>query len=45
MMVDFREPLLLDVLKRGGRSHAKADQEYICLGIGQGAETIVVLLA
>lgn len=44
MVMHFREPLFLDVLEGGGRGYAKANEEHICLGVGQGTETVVILL-
>jgi hypothetical protein len=33
VVVDFREPFLAHVLKRGRRGDGKADQEDVCLGV------------
>lgn len=45
VVVDFGEPLFLDVLKRCGRGYAEADEEDICLGVREGSQTVVVLLS
>ena len=44
MVVNFGEPFLADVLEGGGGSDAEADEEDVRLGVGKGAETVVVLL-
>lgn len=43
-MMYFWEPLFLHVFKGGRRSYTKADQENICLWIGEGTKAIVILL-
>lgn len=45
MMPDFREPFFLDILETGWRSDVEADEEDVCLGVGEGTETVVVFLA
>jgi hypothetical protein len=45
VVVDFGEPFLAHVFKGGGRGDGKADQEDVGLGIGQGAQSIIILLA
>lgn len=44
MMVDFREPFLLDVLKWCRGRDTEANQENVGLGIGQWTKAIVILL-
>lgn len=44
MVMHFRKPLFAHVLKRSRGCDTKADKEDIGLGVGQGAETIVVFL-
>jgi hypothetical protein len=44
VMVHFREPLLLDVLKRSRRGHAKAYEEHVRLRVGQWSQAVVILL-
>jgi hypothetical protein len=44
VMMYFWKPLFLHVFKRGRRSYTKADQENICLWIGEGTKAIVILL-
>ena len=34
MVVDFGEPLLLDVLERGGGCYRETNEENISLGVG-----------
>ena len=43
--LDLRHPLLLGVLVGGWRDHAEADQEDVGLGVRQGPQSVVVLLA
>jgi hypothetical protein len=38
------EPLLLHVLKRGGRGNGEADEEDVGLRVGERAEPVVILL-
>lgn len=45
MVMNFREPLLLHVLKRCWGSNAEANKKNICLGIRQGSQTIIIFLA
>ena len=45
VMMDFREPFLADVLEGGWRGHGEADEEHVCLRVGQGTEPIVILLS
>lgn len=45
VMVDLREPLLLDVFERGGGSDGETDEEHVCLGVTQGSQSIVIFLA
>jgi hypothetical protein len=42
---DLRNPLLLDVVKRVGGVDGEANQDDVGVGVGQGAETVVILLA
>jgi hypothetical protein len=42
---DLRNPLLLDVVKRVGGVDGEANQDDMGIGVGQGTETVVVLLA
>lgn len=42
--LEFRNPLLLDVVVRGWVHHRKADEENISVGVGEWPELIVVLL-
>jgi len=44
VVVDLREPLLLDIFVRGGRRDAEADEKDVCLRIREWAKTIVILL-
>lgn len=44
MVMYFWEPFFAYVLERGRGCDTKADKEDIGLGVGQGAETIVVFL-
>jgi len=44
VVLNFRGPLGLNVLKRVGRDDGEADEEDIGLGVAQRTETIVVLL-
>jgi hypothetical protein len=44
-VLDLGEPLLLDVLERVGRIDGEADKNHMRVGIGEGAETVIVLLA
>ena len=44
VMMYFWEPLFLHVLKGGRGSYTKADQENICLRIGEGTKAIIILL-
>ena len=37
--------LLLDVVKRVGRVDGEADEDDVRVGVGEGAETVVILLA
>lgn len=45
MVLDFRKPLALDVLKRGRRYHGEADEENVGLRVRQRTQTVVVLLS
>ena len=45
MVLDLGDPLLLDVLKAGGPHHAEADQEHVGVGVGDGPQPVVGLLA
>ena len=45
MVLDLGDPLLLDVLEAGGPHHAEADQEHVGVGVGDGPQPVVVLLA
>ena len=42
---DFWRPLLRDVLERVGRVYGEAHQDDVCVGVGERAEAIVVLLS
>ena len=44
MVVDFGEPFLADVLEGGRRGDRKADEEDVGLRVGQGTQTVVILL-
>jgi hypothetical protein len=44
VVVDLREPLLLDVLKGGGRGDGKADEENIGLRVTKRSQSVVILL-
>lgn len=44
MVMYFWKPLFAYVLERGRGGDTKADKEDIGLGVGQGAETIIVFL-
>lgn len=44
VVADLREPFFLNVLKARRGVDGKADQEDVGLRVGQGAQTIVVLL-
>lgn len=43
-MFDLWTPFRGDVLERGGGHHGEADEEDVCLWVGEGAEAVVVLL-
>jgi hypothetical protein len=45
VVVDFGKPFLSHVLKRGRGSDREADKEDIGLGIGKGAQTVVIFLS
>jgi hypothetical protein len=45
VVMHLGEPLLADVLERGGRRHGEADEEDIGLGIRERAQAIVVFLS
>ena len=36
---------MVDVFKRAGANNREASQEDVCLGVGKGSQTIIVLLA
>jgi hypothetical protein len=42
---DLWHPLLLDVFKARGGGYREADKEDVCLGVREGAKTVIVLLA
>lgn len=44
MVVDLGEPLLADVLERGGGGDAEADEEDIGLGVRERSQSIVIFL-
>ena len=44
-VVDLRHPLGLDVLEAGVEHDAEADQEHVCVGVGDGPQPVVGLLA
>lgn len=44
VMVNFREPFLLDVFERGRAGDAEAYEEDVGLRVRQGSESIVILL-
>lgn len=44
VVLDLGVPLGLDVLERGGGDDREADKEDIGLGVGEGAEAVIVLL-
>jgi hypothetical protein len=44
VVVNLGEPLLANVLKRGGGCDAKADEEDIGLGVRERAQSVVILL-
>lgn len=41
---DLRDPLLRNVLERGGTDHAKAQQEHICTGVTQRTQLVKLIL-
>lgn len=41
---DLWNPLLGDVVERGGVDHAEAQEEDVCVGVGQGSESIKLFL-
>lgn len=43
-MMNLRKPFLTDVLKRRRRGNRKTDEEYVCLRVGERAETVIVFL-
>ena len=43
-MLDLRTPLARDVLEAGRTDDGEADEEHVCLGVGQGPESVIVLL-
>lgn len=45
VVVDLGEPLLADVLKRGGRCDGEADEKDIGLGVRKRTQTVVILLS
>jgi hypothetical protein len=44
VVVHLGKPLLADVFERRRRGHREADEEDICLRVGKGAETVIILL-
>lgn len=44
-MVHFGEPFLPHVLKRGWGSDGETDEEDIGLGVGEGAQAVVIFLS
>ena len=44
VVVNLGEPFLTNVLEGRRRSHGKTDEKYVCLGVRQRAQTIVILL-
>lgn len=44
MSPDLRDPLLGDVVKRGGVDHAEAQEKDVRVGVGQSPEFIELLL-
>lgn len=44
MFSDLGDPLLRDVLERGGTNYAEAQQEHICTGVTQGAQLVKLFL-
>lgn len=44
MCADVRDPLLGDVVEGGGVDHAKAQQEDVCVSVGQSPEFVKLLL-
>jgi hypothetical protein len=45
MVVHLGEPLLTDVLERGGRRHGEAHKEDVGLGVREGAQAVVIFLS
>ena len=45
MVVHLGEPLFLDVLERGGRGDAEADEEDVGLRVRERTQPVVVLLS
>lgn len=41
---ELGHPLLLHVVVGGRIHHGEADQEHVCVGVGQGSQLVVVLL-
>ena len=45
MVCDLRHPARLDVFERRTRDHREAKEEDVGLGVGERAQTVVVLLS
>jgi len=45
VVVNFGEPFLADVFEGGRGCDGEADEEDVGLGVGEGAEAVVVFLA
>ena len=45
VMADLREPLVPDVVERGLGYNAEANEEYICLGVRERSQAVVILLS
>ena len=43
-MVDFRDPLLLNVIERIGRVDRETDEDDVRVRVGQRTQTIVIFL-
>lgn len=44
-VLDLGEPLLLNVFERVGRVNGEADENHMRVGVGERAETVIILLA
>lgn len=44
MLSDLWDPLLRNILERGGTNYAEAQQEHICTGVTQGPQLVKLFL-